>query len=76
MNQLVPSVNRHFGDSVRHHSVTYKAERGKSLRGGYSLGMLTRFYRWWNTGNPAPGEIAYAALLLAVFVAIASLGLR
>ena len=38
--------------------------------------MLTRFYRWWNTGEPAPGEIAFAALLIAVFVFIATLGLR
>ena len=74
MNQLVPSVNRHFGDSVRHHSVTYKAEHGNSVRGGYSQGMLTRFYRWWNTGDPAPGEIAFAAWMLAGFVFIAYFG--
>ena len=37
--------------------------------------MIERFLDWWNTGDPAPGEIALALLLIAVFVLIAEFGL-
>jgi len=35
---------------------------------------MRKFILWWNSGDPAPGEVVFALLLLAVFVFIASVG--
>ncbi len=36
--------------------------------------MIDGFYRWWNSGDPAPGEVAFSLLLIAGFVFIAYFG--
>jgi len=38
--------------------------------------MMTRFRYWLNTGDPCPGELAFATLLIAVWLFIAEFGLR